>query len=119
MKLICCLLLSLCFLSGKSQNTFRDSLKNQLVADWIRAKAYTQEYLEAMPADKYGFRPVDSMRNYAQQMLHLATANAGLSAIGTGAKYPFASLAIEKWPTGQCRIYLHLEGIRPPEEKLF
>ena len=103
MKGIGCLLLTISVLFGTAQNSFKDSLKTQLIADWTRAKAYTQEYLQAMPADKYGYRPLDSMRNFAQQMLHLATANAGLSSIGTGAPFPFASLAIEKWPSAQTR----------------
>ena len=37
-----------------------------------------------MPADKYNFRPVDSVRSFAEQMLHFAQSNAGLVAIGTG-----------------------------------
>src|SRR5687767_6814800 len=37
-----------------------------------------------MPADKYGFRAHDSIRSFAQQMLHLAQANAGMAFFGTG-----------------------------------
>ena len=103
MKLIASLLLSASFFFASAQNSFKDSLKNQLIADWTRAKTYTQEYLQAMPSDKYGFRPLDSMRSFAQQMLHLATANAGLGSIGTGAAFPFASLGVEKWPSAQSR----------------
>jgi len=44
MKLFIGLLLSLSFFSGKAQSTFQDSLKQQLVKDWERAKAYTREY---------------------------------------------------------------------------
>ena len=54
-----------------------------------------------MPADKYGFRATDSMRTFAQQMLHLAAANAGLAFIGIGAPYPFASQNFEKSPALQ------------------
>ena len=50
-------------------------IKAQLVKEWVRAKAFTDEYLEAMPADKYGFKAVDSIRSFAQHMLHLAKAN--------------------------------------------
>ena len=61
-----------------------ETIKAQLVKDFERAKAYTKEYLDAMPKDKYDFKAQDSIRTFAQQMLHLASANMGLSANGTG-----------------------------------
>src|SRR5678815_2539860 len=83
MKPFFILLLTLWILSLKAQNSPNDLLKQQLVNDWKRAKAYTQEYLDAMPADKYGFRADDSIRSFAQQMLHLAQATAGMASFGT------------------------------------
>lgn len=64
---------------------FTDSIKAQFIKDWQRAKEFTKEYLEAMPKDKYSFRAQDSVRTFAQQMLHLAQGNVGLIANGTGA----------------------------------
>lgn len=61
-----------------------DSLKAQLIQDWERAKVYTKSYLDKMPAEKYSFRPVDSIRSFAEQMLHLAIANVGLVSNATG-----------------------------------
>ena len=46
--------------------------KAQLVKEWERAKNYTGQYLNTMPADKYSFKAVDSIRSFAQQMLHLS-----------------------------------------------
>ena len=86
MKLLFSSLLSLFFFSATAQNTLNEILKQQMVKDWERAKAYTQEYLDAMPADKYSFRPVDSVRSFAEQMLHFAQSNAGMASIGTGFK---------------------------------
>lgn len=63
-----------------------DSLKAQFVKDWQRAKAYTKEYLDAMPKDKYNFKAQDSVRSFAQQMLHMAQGNIGLVSNGTGAQ---------------------------------
>ena len=34
-------------------------------------KAYTLEIAEAMPADKYNFRPHDSVRSFGEQMAHI------------------------------------------------
>lgn len=155
-----------------------DELKGILVKDWERAKAYTIEYLNAMPADKYGAYAVDSIkRSFAQQMLHLAQGTFGLSASGTGdaRKYPgfnleqstgaqskdsvmyyvseaydytingiknmdaaklgehvkrgnfdetkltwlMKSFEHQTHHRGQCTIYIRLQGIRPPNEKLF
>jgi uncharacterized damage-inducible protein DinB len=55
-----------------TQAQFKDSVKAQLLKEWHRAKAYTLEYLDAMPNDKYGFKAQDSIRSFARQMLHLA-----------------------------------------------
>ncbi len=79
-----------------------DDLKNQMVSDWQRAKAYTIEYMNTMPADKYSFKAVDSLRSFAQQLLHLATANVFLMATGTDqAPLPWVSFTLEKSPTAQ------------------
>jgi uncharacterized damage-inducible protein DinB len=103
MKLICTLLFSFLFFTGVAQNALGDSLKQQLIQDWVRAKSYTQEYLNAMPADKYGFRPTDSVRTFAQQMLHLAGAAGGMAFIGLGAPYPFSSQNFENSPSLQSK----------------
>src|SRR6185436_2716287 len=58
-----------------SQSISSDDIKAQMVKDWERAKSYTVDYLNTMPADKYGFKAVDSIRSFAQQMLHLAAGN--------------------------------------------
>ena len=69
---------------------------DQMVADWERAKAYTLEYLEAMPADKYSLKPTPEMRTFAQQMLHLTDANYGFASVATGVEIPVGMGASEK-----------------------
>ncbi len=49
--------------------------KAMMVADWTRAKTYTQEYLDAMPEEGYSFKPTPEIRSFAEQMLHFASAN--------------------------------------------
>lgn len=173
------------FLTGLSffasaQTITSDQIKAQFVKDWERAKTYTLDYLNAMPADKYSFKPVDSIRSFSQQMLHLAQDNfAPLIATATGAQVPepikhrdlennpgaqskdsvvyfvtisydFAIQSIKdlspakygeivslsKWKEtrfamlekafehqthhrGQTTIYIRLQGIKPPGERLF
>jgi len=104
MKLISSLLFSFCFFPATAQNSLNETLKQQLVKDWERAKVYTQQYLDAMPANKYGFHPVDSVRSFAEQMLHLARANAGMTFIATGVQDKLTNIFlrdIEKSPTAQ------------------
>lgn len=166
-----------CLFSLKNFAQLGETVKAQLVKDWERAKVYTKEYLDAMPKDKYDFRAQDSIRTFAQQMLHLAQGSIGLSANGTGkegiwigrqleqsktaqaadsvmyyvmASYDFAIEGIKNMDVskleeknkrgtfdetrlawlmkafehqthhrGQTTIYIRLQGIKPPNEKLF
>jgi uncharacterized damage-inducible protein DinB len=188
MKPLLSLLPTLWIFALNAQTSTNDLLKQQLVKDWERAKAYTQEYLDAMPANKYSFRAHDSIRSFAQQMLHLAQANAGMAFFGTSTQnsniqnmflkppqvfeksagiqnkdsvvhyvnmsYDFMINAIKSMDfaklneivtqdlpggkriatrlgwilkafehqthhRGQCTVYLRLQGIRPPAEKLW
>lgn len=69
---------------------------NDLVKDWERAKAYTKEYLDAMPESGYALKPTPDMRSFAEQMLHLTDANYGFAAAATGEKSPIGQGESEK-----------------------
>lgn len=73
-----------------------DSLRAALVKDWERAKAYTKEYLDAMPEDGINFKATPDIRSFAEQMLHLAQGTIGLSANGTGKERIYAGKQLEK-----------------------
>ncbi len=100
-------LLLCCFLNRSSAQIFTDNeLKAQMQVDWQRAKDYTNEYLDKMPADKYSykFKAADSLRSFAQQMLHLATANVFLTATATDQMpLPWTSFGMEKRTSAQSR----------------
>lgn len=162
----------------KAQLSSQD-IKAQMIKDWERAKSYTVDYLNTMPANKYSFKAVDSIRSFAQQMLHLASGNIFLmmNAAGTPpaasfyqgledsktaqgkdsvmyyvtASYDYCINAVKnsdvnKWGEkvkmfntfeetrfammnkvfehqthhrGQTTIYIRLNGIKPPQERLF
>ncbi len=87
--------------SGYSQTVPGDSLKSMLVKDWERAKAYTEEYMNAMPDNQYSYRPDDSIRTFAQQLLHLAQATNFFVMTATGDKPPFGGRDLEKVPLAQ------------------
>src|SRR5689334_8240502 len=76
MKKIILITISLfnCFVMH-AQTMSDEDIRAQFLKDWERAKAYTIDYLNSMPADKYSFKATDSIRSFAQQMLHLAQSN--------------------------------------------
>ena len=45
-------------------------------ARWEKAKVFTLQVADAMPADSYEFKPKPEMRSYGQLMQHIATNNA-------------------------------------------
>ncbi len=63
-----------------------DSIKAMLIKDWERAKAYTQDYMKTMPAAKYSFKAMDSVRSFSQQLLHITEATMFLVSTATGEK---------------------------------
>src|ERR1700743_899240 len=68
--------------------------KDQMIADWQRAKNYTKAYLDAMPADGYTtVKPTPEMRTVAVQMLHLADGNYFLVGSVTGKTGPLKGSA--------------------------
>ena len=162
-----------------AQSISADDIKAQMVKDWERSKAYTIDYLNTMPENKYSYKAVDSLRSFAMQMLHLAAGNVFIMMNATGQPpLPWLSFDLEtrttaqkkdsvmyyvttsydycinavknfdanKWGEktkmfntyeetrfalmnktfehqghhrGQTTIYIRLQGIRPPQERLF
>ncbi|MEK6547030.1 MAG: DinB family protein [Bacteroidota bacterium] len=66
--------------------------KANLVKDWERARAYTKEYLDAMPESGYALKPTKEMRSFAGQMLHLSDGIYGFVGSATDVKPTAADL---------------------------
>jgi len=79
-----------------SSSVFAQFTQPQMVEEWTRAKAYTKAYLDAMPADGFGFKPTPEIRSFAQQMLHLADANYFFTSTITGKPSPMGQTSVEK-----------------------
>ena len=94
----CTLLLAfVCSMGAFAQSSFNaDSLRAQLIKDWERAKAYTKEYLDAMPEDGINFKPTPDIRSFAEQMLHLSQGNVGLSSNASGKPRLYQGQQMEK-----------------------
>ncbi len=89
-------LVTLCLLLGVSLSSRAQSSIDDMVKDWERAKAYTKEYLDAMPEEGYALKPKPEMRSFAQQMLHLTDANYAFTSSATGEKSPVGLGEMEK-----------------------
>ena len=85
----------LCLIIG-SQLAKAQVKVGDLVKEWERSKAYTKEYLDAMPESRYALKPTPEMRSFAEQFLHLADANYGFASAATGMKSPFGQGELEK-----------------------
>ena len=92
------------FVDANGQALTSADIKAQMVTDWERAKAYTVDYLNTMPADKYSFKANDSTRSFAQQMLHLAGANVFLMMTAAGTPpLPWLSMTLENRASAQTK----------------
>ncbi len=79
------------FTTAEAQTTTTDVLK-----EWERAKAYTKDYLAAMPETGYALKPTPEMRSFAEQMLHLGADNYVFAAAAMGEKSPEGKDQLEK-----------------------
>jgi uncharacterized damage-inducible protein DinB len=98
------LMLFLSIQFSNAQSVSGESIKLQFIKDWELAKVLTDEYLDVMPADKYNFKAQDSIRSFAQQMLHLAQVTSAMVSNGTGTPRLFAKgRSLEKSPGAQVK----------------
>lgn len=51
------------------------SVQANALADWSSQKDTLVKLANAMPEDKFGFKPTPAQRNYGEQILHIAEAN--------------------------------------------
>ncbi len=92
MKHISLLLIFVCFVTVNAQN----NTINDLIADFERSKEMSLAYIDAMPEDKYDFKPTEGSRTFAEQMLHIAQGIIGLASNGTGEARIFSNVNLEK-----------------------
>jgi len=89
---------------GISAQTFSpEEIRTQFIKDWERAKVYTIDYLNTMPANKYSFKATDSVRSFAQQMLHLAQSNVNIIAFVAGEQNIIGNRNLEETGTAQTK----------------
>ena len=86
----------LCFVLGSINISIAQGSIDEMVKDWERAKAYTKEYLDAMPESGYALKPTPEVRSFAEQMLHLTDANYAFAGTASGVKGPEMPGGFEK-----------------------
>lgn len=130
MKLFLSLLTSILVMTNLQAQTTTESQVNE----WQRAKAYTKEYLDAMPEIGYSLKPTKEMRSFSGQLLHLSDAIYGFVASATEEKptasdleksndinkasvtakvlaaYDFAINSIQKYPSSKLSEHIKLFG---------
>ncbi|NQX42284.1 Uncharacterized damage-inducible protein DinB (forms a four-helix bundle) [Pedobacter steynii] len=89
------LVVVLCLIIG-GQLVKAQEKATDMVKDWERSKAYTKEYLDAMPESGYALKPTPEMRSFAEQVLHLGDANYAFASAATGTKSPIGQGELEK-----------------------
>lgn len=81
-------------------NPVSDSIR----AGWNTAKRNMLGSAKVMPQDKYGFKPVDTVRTFGQMLAHVAGANYVFCAAARGEKSPHAEEEFEKSATTPAAI---------------
>ena len=89
---------------GLAAQTLSDEvIRAQFIKDWERGKAYTIDYLNTMPENKYSFKATDSIRSFAQQMLHLAQSNVNIIVFVAGEPNIVGDRILEDSKTAQTK----------------
>jgi uncharacterized damage-inducible protein DinB len=76
---------------------------------WDGAKRNLLGAMKAMPEDKYGFKPVATVRSYGEILAHVAGANFIFCSAARGEKSPHAEDAFEKSAKTRAQIVKALE----------
>jgi uncharacterized damage-inducible protein DinB len=80
------LLLSLCALGAHADDKY-EGLWQGYDGEWLHVSKQLVQLADAIPADKYGWRPAPGVRSVSEVLMHVAVANYGLLA-NTGVKLP-------------------------------
>ncbi len=91
-------MLALTALPAAAQST---TIQSDALKDWTNMKETMTKIADAMPEDKFGFKPTPAQRSFGEQILHVAGANVGiLRSLGGKAPAP----AINQKATSKAEI---------------
>ena len=84
MKQILITLLFIPLISSGQSNSDEPVISCDLISDFERGKEFTLKYLNAMPEDKYEFKPTPEILSFREEALHLASGNFRYAAMIAG-----------------------------------
>ena len=84
MKQILFTLLFIPLISFGQSNSVEPAISCDLISDFERGKEFTLKYLNAMPEDKYEFKPTPEILSFREEALHLASVNFRYAAMIAG-----------------------------------
>ena len=90
----CCVLVAVSSVFGQAASSPNDDVRKEFgeVNDWVLKAA------EAVPADKYNYKPVDTVRTFGQLVAHITDSYNYFCAITAGKKVEWSD-AVEKGST--------------------
>jgi DinB superfamily len=70
--MVCCAVMAAVAASSLFAQTPSPGMAKELVATWERAAGDTIDVAEAMPEERYDFKPTPEMRTFSDQLVHVA-----------------------------------------------
>ena len=95
---VCCLLFSAASSFGQSTPPKAPDLSTQMGGAFNEVNDWVTKAAEAVPADKYNYRPVDTVRTFGQLIAHITDSYNYFCAQGVGNKVEWSE-AVEKGTT--------------------
>jgi uncharacterized damage-inducible protein DinB len=105
----CLLFAAAAFRSVNAQSASANPVAASMRELWDSAKRNLVASAKTMPEDKYGFKPVATVRSYGEILAHVAGANFVFCAAARGEKSPHAEDAFEKTAKTRAQIIKALE----------
>jgi len=78
MKKVFTILLTVCLIqivSAQNDSIPKTAFTKMYLPVWKEATEHCMDVAKAMPEDKYGYKPTEVSKTFAEQMLHIAAAN--------------------------------------------
>jgi uncharacterized damage-inducible protein DinB len=95
LTILCCLLLTAASTLGQSAPEKTPDISTELRNAFNEVNGWVMKAAEAVPADKYNYRPVDTVRTFGQLVAHITDSYNYFCAQGVGNKVQWSE-AVEK-----------------------
>ena len=108
LAILCCLLLPAASTLGQSTPEKTPDISTELRKDFNDVNGWVMKSAEMVPADKYNYRPVDTVRTFGQLIAHITDSYNYFCARGVGNKVEWSE-AVEKGTTDKDTLLAKLK----------